>query len=107
MRSALAHEIGRPQEAVGTCGNFGGFRCALVVSFLSAAGICCKGIVKPEKRETGRLRDTHNVPASGDGVEQSVDTADRLKRGASSGVSNAAGSATPSAHHTGREAERD
>src|SRR5438093_1616685 len=103
MRSALAHEIGRPQEAVGTCGNFGGFGCELVVSFLSAAGICCKGIAKPAQREAGGLRDTHDVPASRDGVAKRVDAAARIKCGAISGGKNDAGSANRSADRSGRD----
>src|SRR5438876_1706704 len=103
MRSALAHEIGRPQEAVGTCGNFGGFGCELVVSFLSAAGICCKGIAKAAQREAGGLRDTHDVPASRDGVAKRVDAAARIKCGAISGGKNDAGSANRSADRSGRD----
>src|SRR5437660_10028105 len=103
MRRALTHEIGSPQEAVGTGGNFGGFGGELVVSFASAAGICCKGIAEPAQREAGGLRDTHDVPASRDGVAKRVDAAARIECRAICGGKNDAGGADGSADRSRRD----
>src|SRR5437660_1898518 len=82
MRGTLAHQIRRPQEAVGTGGNFGGFGGELVVGFAGTAGICCKRIAEPAQGEACSLRDSHDVPASRNGVAKSMDAAVRIERGA-------------------------
>jgi len=88
VRRALTHQIGSPQQTVGTSGNFGGFCCELVVSFANAAGICCEGIAEPAQGEPGRLCNAHDVPASRDGVAKSVDPAMRIERGTIGGGKN-------------------
>jgi len=103
MRGALAHEIRRPQEAVGTGRNFGGFGGELVVGFANAAGICSEGIAEPAQGEASGLRDAHNVPASRDGVAKRVDAAMRIERGAIGGGKNDAGSADGGADGSSRD----
>src|SRR5437660_9463266 len=75
MRSSLAHQVGSPQEAVGTDGNFGGLGGELIVGFAGAAGVCGKGVAEPAQGKAGGLRDAHDVPASGDGVAKRMDAA--------------------------------
>src|SRR2546429_130785 len=93
MWGALAHQIGCPQEAVGTGGDFGGFGSELVVGFADAARVCRKSVAEPAQREAGGLRDAHDVPASGDGVAEGVDAATGIERWTIGGRKNHAGGA--------------
>ena len=93
MRSALAHQIGRPKKAIGTGGDFGGFGSELVVGFAGAAGVCRKGVAKPAQGESGGLSDSHDVPASGDGMAEGMNTTVWIKGGTISGGKNDAGGA--------------
>src|SRR5467141_3685897 len=93
MWGALAHQIGCPQKAVGTGGDFGGFGSKLVVGFADAARVCRKSVAEPAQREAGGLRDAHDVPASGDGVAEGVDATAGIERWAIGGGKNDAGRA--------------
>ncbi len=80
MRRALAHQIRRPQKAIGTGGDFGGFGSELVVGFEDAARVCHEGVTKPTQGESCGLGNAHNVPATRDGVAKGVDAAARVER---------------------------
>src|SRR4029077_17859064 len=73
--------------------DFGGFVGQLVVGFAGPAGICREGIAKPAEREPGGLRHAHDMPASGDGMAESVDATEGIERGAVGGGKNDAGGA--------------
>ena len=47
MRGALAHEIGSPEKAVGTGGNFGSFGGEAIVRFRRARGIDRERVAEP------------------------------------------------------------
>src|SRR4029077_19285508 len=101
MRRALAHQIGSPQEAVGTGRDSGGFGGELVVGFAGATGIYCKSVAEPTQREAGGLGDAHDVPAPRNGVAKRVNAAKRIKSGAIRGRKNNARSADSGADRPG------
>ena len=75
VRSALAHEIRSPQKSVTSGGNF---RCLIREPFIGIAAIVRAGaelVAKPAQGKAGGLGHTHHVPASGDGVAESMQAA--------------------------------
>src|SRR6266571_5460796 len=101
MRSALAHQIGCPQEAVGTGGNSGGFFGEAVVGFSRAARIHCECVAEPAQREPRGLRYAHDVPASGNRVAESVHATLGIERGTIRGGKDDAGGADGGADGSG------
>src|SRR5262249_32585427 len=78
---ALTHEIGSPEQAVRSGRSRGGFGGEDVIGI--GAGLCGEIrrelIAKPAQRESCRLRDAHDVPASGNGVAEGVKAASRIE----------------------------
>src|SRR6267378_3313234 len=101
MRRALAHQIGRPQEAVGTGRNLSGFGSELIVGFAGTTGACSEGVAKPAQGEPGGLRYAHDMPASWNGVAEGVDAAEGIERRAVGGGKNDAGGADGGADGSG------
>ncbi len=76
MRSALAHQVGDPECSLGTGGRGAGFVGENVVWI--ASDVCVHSgqesetIPEPAQRESSSLGHTHHVPASGEGVAESM-----------------------------------
>jgi hypothetical protein len=92
MRSALAHQVRRPESAFGTSRNCGGFGRETLIRIAAVFGSGAKTIAEPAQRESGGLRHAHDVPAAGNGVAESVKAAFRIERRTIGGGKNHAGS---------------
>src|SRR2546425_2426030 len=78
VRRPFAHQIPRPQHAVGARRHARGFGRPIVVG--DAAGRDCRGdqIAQPPQRQTGGLRHAHDVPPPRHGVTERVDPPPRI-----------------------------
>src|SRR5450755_1286590 len=89
MRSAFAHQVRRPEDSVRT-GRSG---CSFLTQELVRIPHVCyripdritvpntEAIAEPAQREAGRLRHTHHMPSSGDGMAEGMNSPLRIKRG--------------------------
>ena len=108
MRSALAHQVRRPERAFGAGWNGGGFVGHAFIGIATVIGSGAKAIAEPAQRKSGGLRHSHNVPAAGDGVTESVQAAFGIERRTIRGGKNHAGSSDGGADHSGaRDAHAD
>ena len=103
MRSAFAHEIRGPEQAIGTGRNSCSFGGEMIVGFRSASGIGSERVAEPAQRKPGRLRHTHDVPAAGNRVAKRVNATAGIERRTIRGGENDAGSANGGANGSGRD----
>ena len=80
MRRALAHEVRRPEGAFGACRHGSGFGGEAFIGVAAVIWTSAKAIAEPAEREACGLRDTHDVPASGDGMAEGVQAAFGIER---------------------------
>ena len=92
MRCAFAHEIGRPEKTFGSSRNACGFLREAIVGIAAVVFARAELIAEPAERKPGGLRNAHDVPAAGNCVAESVETALRVERGAIRCGENDAGS---------------
>src|SRR4029077_10596201 len=101
VRSALAHQVGRPENAFGACWNRGGFCGEAFIRIAAVVGACAKTIAEPAEREACGFSHPHDVPTAGDGVTESVEAASGIERGAICSGKNHAGSSDGGADDSG------
>jgi hypothetical protein len=83
---AFAEEIGRPEEAVATGGDFRGECCKVIVGVQGHEGVA--EVAEAEARAVG---DSHDVPDAGCGVTEGVDAAPGVERRCGGGGENDTG----------------
>ena len=101
MRSALAHQIGRPERPFRAGRGRGGFGGHAFVGIAAVIRSSAKTIAEPSQRKTGGLRHAHDVPAVGDGVAERVQPALRIECGTIRCSENDAGRADRCANDAG------
>src|SRR5215472_9755188 len=77
MRRALSHEIGRPKHTIGTRAHGASFASQFVVR---KSGAISQEISNPPKRQPRSLCHPHDVPATGNRMAESMNTAFDVKR---------------------------
>src|SRR5580704_16353556 len=108
MRSALAHQVRRPESALGASWNCRGFSGHAFVGIAAVVFAGAKAITEPTQRQSSGLCYAHNVPAAGYGMAESMQAAFGVKRRAISSSKNYSGCADGGADDSGaRDAHAD
>src|SRR5215831_2637609 len=97
MRRALSHEIGRPKHTIGTRAHGGCFASEFVVR---KNGGILQEISNPPKRQPRSLCNSHDVPATGNCVAESMNTAFDVESWRVGGGKDHAGSSYRRAHRS-------
>ena len=88
MRRAFSHQVRGPQQAVGAgrdCCSLGGETLVRIAMVSCAGGSRAKGVAKPAQGKTRRLGHSHDVPAAGNRMAESVQPALGIQGGPVSG----------------------
>src|ERR1700731_1460368 len=106
VRSTFAHQIGRPENTIGSGRRSGCFLGELIVRIAVRFREQAKAIAEPAQRQSGRLGYAHDVPSSGDGVAKGVNPPLAIERRSISGAEDYARCADGRAHGAGTNDSR-
>src|SRR5580704_5061608 len=101
MRRAFAHKIRSPQKALTAGSNSRGFVAETPVGVAAVVKASAELVTKPAQRQARRLRNSHHVPAAGDGVAEGLQPSLGFERGTIGGGEYHTRSADGRAHRAG------